>query len=295
MIMKLFKNLILLIRSNYQVIKIMKTNLRNLIVLIILLIIFSGLVYIFSDKKNLPDISNTYFHHYNGTVTTIVGNRPLPDVDIKTFVTLSYLVGKDKNHVYIEDRIQSEYDAQTFDKYGYLKYLSFFKDKNGIYYLVQDDKGWHLKPSPIDPNEVSEVGNYIKAPDGIYYKEYGDLIKIKGIDTESFRVLGTCVEVEMYGAEYLADKNHVYVGGSILEGVNPDFFKKIAEIKSVSDSEIPYFLTVWSDNKNLYVNCGILMKEADLVTFKYLGDNKGEDKNYFYHFNTGNGYDAVKK
>lgn len=247
------------------------------------------------DEDKFIRIENSgYYRKGSKIFYSFTGDAVLSDVDSRTFKTLAHNVAKDAKHVYVENRIQSGIDTESFALYGYERsfrmYVSFFADKNGLYYLTNDQE-LSLRPSPFDPRRMEYVGgNYLKTENGIYRTGYDSLTKVEGVDHETFRMLGTCYSVEMSSGSYMIDKNHIYVGDQILEGADPETFEQIAVIPNGPDSEIPYTMTLWKDANRIYAHCGKVIVEADYATFEYLGDNKAQDKNNFYSLHTGGGY-----
>lgn len=217
----------------------------------------------------------------------------LPRVDMDSFQVMEHLVAKDKNHVYIINKIYPDFDPQTFHRYlkdGLNLYL-LFADKNGIYNMGPDNE---LVSLPLDINTATSVDDfYIRDKDGIYFND-DSLRKVNGIDPLTFHILGGCASVEKSYAEYAADKDHVIVGTQILPGIDPNHFVEIARIRN-ADGEIPYSFFLWKDTnmKHIYVYCGTMIKEADYDTFEYV-NGRAQDKNNYYDFNTGGGSYAVK-
>ncbi len=253
---------------------------------------------IIETKENkYKSINNSrYYTDGNNISYNFSGNQILGDVDIDTFTILRYSVAKDKNHIYVEDRIQIGLDPESFTYYTLKKAsnmrigVSFFTDKNGVYYLANDNKSLIIKPVPFDSNNVEFIGQYLKTNNGIYLIEDDNLTKLDGVDVETFRVLGTCYSVEMSSASYMIDANHVYVDHTVMPEMDPETLIQIATIESDENSEIPYMMTIWKDKNHIYAHCGKIIIEADYNTFEYLGDNKAQDKSNIYSLHTGGGY-----
>lgn len=245
-----------------------------------------------SQDKTISDSEDVYikgcYHKIANEIYCGSKKDILSGVDVKTFQVLDHLVAKDKNHVYIINQIYPNLDPKTFDKFKKtglnLHYL--FADKNGVYNLGFDNK---IVPLPLDVETATSVDAfYIRDKNGIYFNDYS-ITKVNDVDPASFHILGGCASVEKSYAEYVADKDHVFVGTQILPGINPDQFVEIAKIES-GESEMPYTFFLWKDmsSKSIYVYCGAQIKEADYNTFKYI-DGRAQDKNNYYNFNTGGG------
>lgn len=294
-------------------------DMKKKIITFWVLVILLGLSILISDLISKPkDVNNSiqfeakkqeeskykiigyslFYEDGHDVFSSYDGSHKLPDVDLSTFIPLGNFVGKDKNHVYVEDRTQPSLDAKSFVKYDinigqyYRFYPEFFTDKNGLYYLANENGNdkWVIKLSPLDPNEGEIIGSYLKYENGVYWIGQSNIIKVDGIDFATFRVLGTCMEVEMFSESYMIDKNHIYVGTAILKDADSQTFKQIANIESGEDSELPYLLTLWKDKNHIYAHCGKIITEADYATFEYLGNNKAQDKNNLYSLHTGGGY-----
>ncbi len=207
------------------------------------------------DNTSASRIDNSCYYKVGNTIYCTYKDKTLSGVDPKTFQVFSFLVAKDKNHVYIENQIQPDYDADTFKSFSkadfHLPYIEIFSDKNGYYSLNLNNK---LDPVNIDFDSAKNIDpQYISDKNGIYYLGNYKISKLETVDAASFRILGPCMSVEMSYGKYAADRNHVIVGNAVIPGIGPNSFIQIAKIISPPDSEIPYTFYLWKDSKNIYV------------------------------------------
>lgn len=292
----------------------MKKSLQTFWALVIIAIAIGFVIYIIFNRPATPELPeqisttieekeyypNTGYFKKDSVIYYSATTSPLSGADIATFRTWNHQGAMDKNHVYAGNRIQPGVDAATFEAYEVknpIRYQSFYKDKNNFYTLsgISDSS---LKVLLFDPQEMELIGYYVKANNKIYSPGWEGFTLVEGVDAETFRVLGSCIQVEMSGGSFMIDKNHIYAGDHILEGADTETFEKVADIPARADSEIPYSLSIWKDKDHIYANCGTVIAEADYATFKHLPGNTqyhAEDKNNYYQLNTGGGYNVTPK
>jgi hypothetical protein len=273
----------------------MKKKLKiSLIIFIIFLVAFN--FELIKQYKNI-DIVSGGIQNISSNENIPTKNTPLsslPGFDINTFQVIYGDISKDKNHVYIGKKIYPNFDAETFGQYHKKELIvgPLFSDKNGVYILTFDKK---LESIFFDIDTAQSFNHqYFKDKNSVYFvKTYNISInKIENADPETFHVLGVCTSVEMSYAEYVADKDYVYINGKIIDGINPASFVKIAHINS-SDG-MPSSYSLWKDSKHIYARCGVMVKEADYDTFEYK-DGRAQDKNNYYDFDRYENYAVIPK
>jgi len=87
------------------------------------------------DSRYLAEGNSIYLSIYRGGGFEM-SKELIPEADAKTFENLEYenvnsILGKDKNHVYHENKIIDKCDPKTFEYLGNY----FFRDKNSIYFF----------------------------------------------------------------------------------------------------------------------------------------------------------------
>lgn len=143
-----------------------------------------------------------------------IGTKPIDLIDVSSFeyfgnysvaygMPYSVSYAKDKNNVYYScGEILKNADLDTFKdlKDGYAK------DKNNVWYLAKIVKQDNL-------TTFKSLGNgYAKNKSHIYFA--GVVINV--VDIATFEILKS-----KYGGSYSRDKNNVYNGGEIVQGINP--------------------------------------------------------------------------
>lgn len=145
----------------------------------------------------------------NGQYFVYINGKRLPDVDKDTFTPLSEFIGKDKSHIFEQDKmILSETDARNFELFDD---HSFGKDNNYIYYMA------HVKPFAIEGIDLESFEildwSYLKDKNHIYYThQYKSIEKLNQIDVASFEI----TDYDESTNSHARDKNHYYYGAKIV-------------------------------------------------------------------------------
>lgn len=298
---------------------------KKIIILAILILILAGIQFFdsihsytvpiesFDDPKHIRDESPDMVKILNSNYYQDPGSREIYfslnsgytmtpvkahyDTFILPFPDYSPQIGRDKDHIYVDGKINSTVDPATLtshkrnDRYDDL--FKFFNDKNGFYALARGENNYDISvllPISFDPRAVDLENRIIRSLEKVYVLNSRGIVEVPGADPETFHEIGPCYSVEMSGASFYADMKNVYVEDSIALGIDPKTLSLIAQISSDSQSEIPYSIYLWKDKSNVYAHCGELVKEADLATFNYIGNGIAADKNNQYRFHTGGSY-----
>ncbi len=161
-------------------------------------------------------------------------DRPLKNVDVKTFRVLNCNYSLDKNHVYCGDRPISEADVETFEAWNH----GLARDKNHVY---------HFSKALLDmnPAHLQLIGN---SPETSYFRDDKQVMNGENVvleaDLESFRELDH---------PFAIDKNHVYRFGQRLENVDVKTFEIISD-DHFKDKDFVYWNG--SDGKAICPNDG---------------------------------------
>ena len=120
---------------------------------------------------------------------------------------MEYLFTKDKNHIYLEEKVLLEADVRTFKVIDF----AYGKDKSNVYYRD--------KIIPINPTEYKiDKHGFIRDKNNIFH--YEEKIEMNAI---TFKVLKYENDVNPFiGVFVLEDKNGIYEYNSINKA-----FKKI--------------------------------------------------------------------
>lgn len=184
---------------------------------------FNEAVYITRYPWN-PDVDshNTYSYYKtkDGIFNSVIYTEKLDWVDVDTFIWLSSLYAKDKNHVYFLAKILEGADSSTFemintkDDYSYSVDKKFTDGSSGGAYF----KNWYAK----DNNHV-------------YF--YGKIID--WVDLNSFQIVWDW---------YSKDKDHLYYNWKIVKTADPASFKIISD-QFQQDKDNYYFeWKIWNIN-----------------------------------------------
>ena len=220
--------------------------------------------YILNDKDiYIIDINNSRFNNLlsNEHILTedkiihLQNNKELENVDINTFkyVGGNYFADKDSLYIYGET-IDFEFDYKTLEAFE----SGLLKDKNGIYMKFAN------KSNLVDLKSFEKVackdrGCYFKDKNKVYY-HWGD--------RNYFENFSADLETFEYIENGLAkDKNNLYQGSQIKEGVDIESLKQIGYY-----SNFIYF----KDKTNYYKSAGSWIRKTDKkdIPFDKLTENK---------------------
>ena len=242
--------------------------------------------------------------------------KKVDDADLKTFVEVNKIYGKDSKNVFYEDKKLENADVKTFQaisdelgkdkKYIYRydekmevnpKDFQLYKNKDKIIYFRNNGKLYEactfLENTVVEDLDTFEIldDEYSKDKHNIYY---GGL-PLSDVDMDTFQII-------MPDA-YAKDKNKVYYGSRPIREVNPKTVKILSEIylkddKSVftkygkienadlNSFEVLGEMNIYAkDNKNVYL-FGEIIKKADPGTFEIISEiafatySKDKDKVY---------------
>jgi hypothetical protein len=141
---------------------------------------------------------------------------------IKETGNSDYYLIYDKNTVYLNTILFPQIDPNTFEflDTSHEDNVSWFKDKNHVYRLIQADSALEDKLEILPNSDPSLFTfGYNITPDAVYW--YGK--KIDGVDMGSFELLHD---------GYAKDKNNVYNEGKIMYGADAESFHE-ADIKGI--------------------------------------------------------------
>lgn len=197
-----------------------------------------------------------YFDEYDRKMTRIIGADP------KSFKSISYTFGKDKNGVYKREKKLNGVDPNTFEEID----ASYTRDKNNVYYEEEIMEG-------IDPRTFEKFVDYIQVKDknGIYeFRKEGEKVIVKKIELPEYIDLKTLKPIENY-FWYSKDKNNVYFNFQKIKG---------ADIKTFE----PVNYAIGKDKTGVYYTTQEV-KGVDMNSFEPLENNFFKDKNNVYYEN----------
>ncbi len=149
------------------------------------------------------DKERVYFKVISPGVFLVIA---LPDADPATFEPLAFNLARDKNHVWLNDRIQWEADPSTL---VLVDGGRAFKDKDSVHYADQTIIG-------ADPATFTHIGSgYYRDKNHIYWC----MDPIPDADLSTFEVLGDSFVAK--------DKSHVYRSGGRMPGLDAATIKLI--------------------------------------------------------------------
>jgi hypothetical protein len=132
---------------------------------------------------------------------------PLPDADPTSARVVDDYLLVDNEHVYQAEKLIPGADPHTFT----VIMGSYTKDGTHVYYnqtvLPDADPGTF---------RVLDNENFAKDEHSVYTVFYDEIRKIPGADPATFQTLHDA---------YAKDKNQLYYGGQVVEGVNPETFQ----------------------------------------------------------------------
>lgn len=224
---------------------------------------------IYSKDKNHVYIEDRILEEANPTTFEIIWNKNknkrtfytkdesyvfyygeiIKNADPETFEQIGNIYAKDKNHIYVADKILdikidkykvwkngiyiaddekvywgdnivNEADAKTFEELGE---ESLAKDNNHVYSgdaVVDDMNPKYLK--------------YIGGPYYLYKDEVHYLGNVSFLGKK--RKLKTNIDAKTYAYiadEFIKDKKYVYYAGQILENINPDSVKNLDDVSKI--------------------------------------------------------------
>lgn len=177
--------------------------------------------------------------------------------DPNSFEPVGKMNGKDKNHVYIRDRIIEDADPATFESLDH----GYARDKHNVF----TEFGQKTK---LDRNTVKIISDYYQIDSkGVHYGG-GDVIV--GADAKTFKV----IKDEIY--PYAKDSKVVYCGKTVLKDADPAFFKLM------HDSRGGYFINTGKDKRNVYFLERKIIN-ADAESFRLLENNYARDETHIYY------------
>ncbi len=151
---------------------------------------------------------------------------PLPEVDVDSFeyVKTTECMGKDKNHVYVADKIVEDVKPSNFVALENLTKYNlphFFKNDEHVYFQVAGLAD-ELVTLDLDPAEVSVLPNgYIKDRKKVYY--YDEILS--GADPLNFQV------IENESSAMAVDGKSVFYAGSKVIGItDPASWQRLSHV-----------------------------------------------------------------
>ncbi|MBD3329980.1 hypothetical protein GF354_00445 [Candidatus Peregrinibacteria bacterium] len=217
--------------------------------------------------ESYQDLGMDYFKYRGDVYFAKYDRERLHLADFDSFERFHLHYSKDKDRVYLGEKVVDGADPDTFDilYYNELEDRAFATDINNVYYGTI-----LLEGIDVDTFEIIN-GSYIKDFNGVYYLFISDDVivkKVDGADPETFELLhqkyrfgkdknnvyygvhliemadNASIEVVgndysnfYYANQYAKDKNYVYCGDDIfaetenfklLEGANPDTFELVS-------------------------------------------------------------------
>ena len=205
-----------------------------------------------SDFFEIKEILGRVYHKDKNHV--YFNGIEIEGADPKTFLVINHEYSKDKKNAYYNGKSVGERDYETFILLG-----DYTKDKNYIYFKNEEIKGIDKDSFKIIDNPYSKDKNYV------YYKTK----KVVDADIKSFIIIE---DSKYYDNDYYKDKEHVFFRGKLLDGVNPNGFKRLGE-----------YTFYYSDGTHLYYNG----KRTDFIDYEtfviYDGIDYSKDKNHVYY------------
>lgn len=201
-----------------------------------------------SGPKYVNDGRNVYHSYWTFSFGTM--RHELPNVDAASFKRVNGWLGRDRNHVYYEDKLVEGANPATLKA----KKKPLCADSKDYYY-----KGKALYVADMGTFQVLRMDDshlWAKDRQNVYF----DDMTIKGADAGTFRIINS------YEA---TDKSRVYYFGKVLEGADPATYTIMNGGYAKDSRHVWYY--------------GKLVEGADAATFRATGsDGTGMDKNSSY-------------
>ncbi|MCA9373950.1 MAG: DKNYY domain-containing protein [Candidatus Gracilibacteria bacterium] len=180
--------------------------------------------------------------------------------------------GKDGNSVFFEDKVLTDFDADSFKILQDL-FLNdvFVKDSEGVYFLSPYSPQHSEKVEDLDSaTTISLGGSYLTDTNSLAY--YSSNPESKGFhslegDAETFQVLGTPSETDDL-RQYAKDKDSVYYAGKLIPGADSGSFEVL---------DNPY-----AQDKNAVYFMGVPLPESDPSTFTIMSSGYSKDSRHAY-------------
>ncbi len=162
--------------------------------------------------------------------------------------------------------------------------ISALKDDYRVFVAPNNDP---IQVKGADPVsfDFNNGNQYPSDKNHVYYMKYNyddsGISILQDADPKSFKVLGECRMIEIYGTLLAKDSKHVYVENKIIPYIDTESFNFITKF-SLDSVDLPAMFSFSKDKNNIYYNCGKILEGADYNTFEYIGNGVAQDKNYTY-------------
>ena len=178
--------------------------------------------------------------------------------------TGSAIYAKDKNYVYMLEKVIKNADPQSFSLVNDFANYIYAKDKNFVYKSGQIIQG----ADPATFSLVRHNGSLdnAHARDKNFVYKSGEIID--GADPSTFSL------VDIYDERYAKDANHVYLSGKTIENADPLSFSL------VGDELIDGRDHTYAKDANHVYRSGEIIKDADSSTFSLIYLNTNQDYSY---------------
>lgn len=269
------------------------------------------------------ELSDQYYYKENTIVFVqganffSLGAQKIKNVDYESFVVVAHNLGKDKNHVYFNEKVLEGAEPTTFElistgksdtKYPYYYYFKdskrvyyfrtpitganpitfqylwgdFSKDKTSIFY--QENK-LLASNDAVFPIKNDTNGDYIRIHDTIYYKD----LLVQTSHAKNFEVIAE---------NFATDKKAIYFQNHLLNNIDPESFTilnsdyqkdknhlyyKTQMIPDSNPDSYEFISTLFSRDKN---NLYYIGKKVMNIDFKKYSTNKIRDIENSYDYRT---------
>ena len=178
--------------------------------------------------------------------------------------TGSAIYAKDKNYVYMLEKVIKNADPQSFSLVNDFANYIYAKDKNFVYKSGQIIQG----ADPATFSLVRHNGSLdnAHARDKNFVYKSGEIID--GADPSTFSL------VDIYDERYAKDANHVYLSGKTIENADPLLFSLVGD-KVYSQRDYA------KDANHVYLS-GKTIENADPLSFSLVGDELIDGRDHTY-------------
>jgi hypothetical protein len=220
----------------------------------------------------------------------------VPGADPATYQPLNHCWFKDKKYVYFEGARLKHADVESFTALNEL----FARDRDNVYSKhgvarIHDPASFEVLDDGcvIDSAMGPRYGGYARDSRAVYFAEYMGIapLTVRGADVHTFKSVG-----HFYGK----DAQHVFYGGRLLAGSQPEHLELLSESYARDAASVYYFGervkdavaesfellggNCARDSKHVY-DCGQIIPGADPQSFRRLDESLACDRNHVFVYN----------
>lgn len=188
-----------------------------------------------------------------------------------------------------------KYSIKNYQDYGNMGII--FLDKDKIFTIHGDDstqngeinldfisQNFAFIPSPTK-EDMEKNHPYFIDDTGIYYVEQFNILnKLEDVDENTFKLVGSCSQGEMYFSHYGKDNDHVYVNGDIVKNISASSFEYLGFFNNYDG--MPWGIAIAKDKNNIYYGCGKVANLIKKESFEILNYGYAKDSKSIYYLNS---------